>query len=198
MSDKITINQDGQEVSLMSFDEAMETSKEIIEKVVRFWSKQSIKTPEDMDKLTSRLYGILKMDHGKFAATYPILLLMMARNIIDVECLRVHFKDVEKKGSIGNDDEQIDRVARYMAYASAAIARRKDPSVNIRKSAVKKQKREYAQILKDEKNKMKEAMESLKNDREKSRDEAHVNKQSEPSDDDKKMDELRADLLSLL
>jgi len=198
MSEKITIDAQGNKVELMTFNDAMKNATEIAEKVARFWSKQTMTSNKEMDKLTARVYSNLKRDHPFFAATYPILLLTMARGIIDMDSLRVHFKDVEMMGSIGNDDDQINRVARYMAYASANMEKRKNPKVKIRESDVKKKKKEYANILKGDKKNMKDAVEAIKNDREKSRDAAHSSTTADDDESAKKLDDLRDELLSLL
>ncbi len=202
-AERITINAQGDKVTLMTTEEAMTNARAIIEKVSRFWSKQSIAEGDEaaMNKLTSRLNGNLKMDHPAFAATYPLLLLMMARGIIDMDALRVHFDDVATKGGIGNDDEQIDRVARYMAYANAATKRRMDPRCVIRKSDVRGLKKKYAETLKAEKNKTKTALEELKADREKSRDAAHSTAEEDAKKDeasDAALAELHSELVNML
>lgn len=191
----ITITPSGEEVApinTITIGEALGVTYAIAEKARNFWRKNStLKTMDDVNAATTRLYNSLKMDHDVYARSYPLLLMALSRGIFDDDCVRVYFNDILTKKGLGTDEEQIERAARYMAFASGAI--QKKTGARVKDSDMRKNKREIMKVMISERLKMKEAVAAVKGDREKTR---GVVPTTSPTDTT--LDDLHATLESVL
>lgn len=139
----------------------MSQTREIAHKAELFWQKnKGVSSQDEMDKVATRLYNSLKMEHAAYHEKFPLMLIALSRGVYDEHNAYVYFKDIADKGSLGNDDDQIERAARYMAFTSAALHSRMGKAVKL--STVRKNKKGIIDRLKKDRETMKEAYKALK------------------------------------
>jgi hypothetical protein len=181
----IVITPSGEEaapVNTITIGDALKITYSIAEKARLFWAKNSkLRTMDEVNAATTRLYNSLKIDHEVYARSYPLLMMALARGIFDDDCVRVYFNDILVKKGLGTDEDQIERAARYMAFASGAIQRK--AGNRVKDSDIRKNKREIIKVMTAERLKMKEAMAAVKGDRDGSRGSTQSSREESSSDD---------------
>lgn len=187
----IVITPSGEEAAPMNtitIGEALKMTYAIAEKARNFWAKNNtLRTNDEVNAATSRLYNSIKIDYEVYARSYPLLLMALARGIFDDDCVRVYFGDILTKKGLGTDEEQIERAARYMAFASGAI--QKKMGSRVKDSDMRKNKREIMKVMLSERAKMKEAVAAVKGDREKTR-----GSEAAPNTNELSLEDLQATL----
>lgn len=153
-----------------TIDQMIVESEAIMEKVTRFWQRQSIpQTANDkeaaINTMTNKLLRTVSEEHAAYNKAHPLLIMNFCRCIYDRDALMSYFNSIiNNGGKMGDEDTQIKRIAKYCANARAAVFKKK--GVPVSDASIKKEKNRLYKEMSEERRLMKKAIEEIQKERE--------------------------------